>query len=617
MELSRELYRAQRTFLEERDPTFVREVIEGAEVRLDAELLETRRGEVTLKLAGTLLHSTVDPRKEAQRVALRSRERREGELRDATVLFGFGLGYYLEALLEEGSEPVIVVEPDPDLFVTALHARDLRPALSNPRTNLFLARRPESVIELLNLLEVRYPVIVAPGALRSVEQEYYREVEETLAAFRQRNEVNANTLTRFGKLWVRNLLVNLRRLASSPGLGILERRFSGIPALLLAAGPTLDDLAHLLPELQQRCLLVAVDTALPYLQRHNLQPDISVVVDPQYWNTRHLDAVELKTGVAVVEPSTHPRVFRHLEVPVLFGGSLFPLGTFVEAMLPNRLRLGAGGSVATSAWDAARIAGAQEIHTIGLDLGFPQLRTHAAGSFFEERGHILSRRLAGIEDYTYRYLRGGEPFIAEATSGAQLLSDRRMQLYKWWFESQGRLNPEVTTYTLSQNSLAIDGRAYKPPQELLTLPPRRVEIDRALAEIRDEARTVEAEARSRYGRLRSATGELRGEIARIEETARRGIRICRELETRLAREGDLSGAELSRLDAVDKAIAGAPNREVLGFLMQEVDRESRRQSRATDRRGQLEDTLRRSRSIYSTLSEAAGYHESLFAKLLD
>ncbi|MFW6329533.1 MAG: motility associated factor glycosyltransferase family protein [Alkalispirochaetaceae bacterium] len=616
MEPSRDLYRLNLAVLTRRDPRFVKEVIEGTPLTGELEVLESRRGEATMRLDGVFLHSSVDPRKEARRMAGRSRERAPEELRDATVLLGLGLGYHLEALLESGREPIIVVEPDPSVLVTAMHYRDLRPALGEARTTLSVGRDASGLIDLLNALEIRYPVTLSSPAVRNVNERYYREVEEALLAFRQRNEINANTLSRFGKLWVRNLLVNLRLLASSPGLGVLENAFEGIPALLLAAGPTFDELAPYLGSLRERCLLVAVDTALPLLHRLGVEPDISVVVDPQYWNSRHLDQLLVTAGLAVAEPSTHPRVLRHLRLPTLFGGSLFPLGRFVESMLPNRMRLGAGGSVATSAWDVARIAGAREIYTIGLDLGFPGLKTHAEGSFFEERGHILSDRLSGIEEYTYRYLRGGEPFIAEATSGEPLLSDRRMQIYRWWFETQDRLHQDVATFTLSPSSLSIEGRHYVPPESLKTLPSRRAEIDRTIKRVRELASNLRSNAEQRLAALREATGVLEEEIRRVAGIAAEGSRICEKLEGRLREAGDLTGEDLAGLDRIDASIASAPHRDVLGFLMQEVDREARRQSRATSRREQLEENIRRSRSIYEQLEQAASYHETLFAKLL-
>lgn len=616
LEPSPTLYNRNLALLSRQDPGFVSQITDSSSPSRDVEVFVARSGAPTIRLGGMLLHSSFDPEREAARVASRSRERWQEELRDATVLCGMGLGYHLEALLQEGEETVIVVEPEVSNFLTALEYRDLTGALADPRTTLVLGRGAAAVIELLNALELRYPVTVAPPPLRALRPSYFEELEKGVESFRKRNEVNANTLSRFGKLWVRNLLINLPLLARSPGLGLLHNAFQGIPALLLAAGPTLDEVLPRLEELRRHLLLIAVDTALPLLERTGVEPDIAVVVDPQYWNTRHLDMVELEKPLLVAEPSTHPRVFRLLRLPVFFGGSLFPLGRYIESSLPERAKLGAGGSVATSAWDVARMVGAGEVYTAGLDLGFPGLRTHARGSFFEERGHTLSGRLAGIEHYSFRYLRGGQPFTAEDTMGRPLLSDRRMQMYSWWFETQHRLHPQVETFTLTAASLAIEGRRHVPTRTLLGLPDRRGEIDRRLEELKAASRRSLAESEERLNAVEKATSALREEIETVISVARSGEKRTAELEEQLRRVGDLTGVELARLDEVDREISSAPNREVLGFLMQEVDQEARRSVTAKERSERLKENLRRSGKIYRQLREAGEYHHSLFAKLL-
>ncbi|MFP4301570.1 MAG: 6-hydroxymethylpterin diphosphokinase MptE-like protein [Spirochaetaceae bacterium] len=614
---SDELYRRNLAILEERAPRFVSEILEAAAPSSEIEVFLSRSGAPTMSTRGVLLHSRFDPVREAQRVAERSRHSDAQELRDATVLFGFGLGYHLEALLREGEETVIVVEPEVSSFLTALRFRDITTALASPRTTLLLGKPVMAVIELLNSLRLRYPVSVSPPALRERSSGYFDELEQALRSYRQRNEINANTLNRFGKLWVRNLLINLPLLARSPGLKRLEGAFDGVPAILIAAGPTLDELLDDLPRLRDRALLVAVDTALPILQRAGIEPDIAIVVDPQYWNTRHLDGVELREPLLVAEPSTHPRVFRLLRRPTFFGGSLFPLGRYIEARLPERAKLGAGGSVSTSAWDLARTLGAREIYTVGLDLGFPDLETHARGSFFEERGHTLATRLGGIEEYSFRYLRGGQPFLTKDTGGNSLLSDRRMQMYAWWFESQHRLNPGIDTFTLSSRSLAIEGREYRSSEALLTHPKCREEIERRLKALEATAEEWGATAEERLSDVREATQALRREIDTIVSVARRGEAAAGELRELLEQRGDLAPEDLTRLDTVDGEITSAPNRDVLGFLMQDVDQEARKPSQARERIDRLRENLRRSSAIYRQLREAGVYHQQLFAKLLD
>ncbi len=200
----------------------------------------------------------------------------------------------------------------------------------------------------------------------------FRAAEGAVQSFQLRREINANTLARFGRLWVRNLAANLGTFLASPGVGELQGLFDGMPAVVLAGGPTLDELMPLLPRIAEHALLVSVNTPLAACLAAGVQPDCAVVVDPQFWASRYLDWTSGYRGWIVAEPSTHPRVFRRRSNRVFIASSLFPLGERLEEAVGAKGKLGAGGSVSTAAWDLARLMGARPIYAAGLDLVLPR-----------------------------------------------------------------------------------------------------------------------------------------------------------------------------------------------------------------------------------------------------
>jgi len=92
-------------------------------------------GQPTLVADGTLLHSAHDPEREGTRWALEACEQlaRLSEAVPTAVIFGFGLGWHVGALLEHWRGPVVVVEPDDRLLRTAFALRDLRSVLARIR----------------------------------------------------------------------------------------------------------------------------------------------------------------------------------------------------------------------------------------------------------------------------------------------------------------------------------------------------------------------------------------------------------------------------------------------------------------------------------------------------
>ncbi len=362
------------------------------------EIMSAASGEPTARFEGVYLHSPYAPASEARRLV-------EAELKGKPVglcvFQGFGLGYQVEAFLSAFPESAaVVIEPDIPLFIEAMKHRDLSPILSSDRVKFLFNVQPQAVSGYLpeNLAGELH--VFKLRSLYARNKEYFQETDTAIKQYCSRKEINRNTLKRFGTLWVKNLVTNLHCFGSSRPVSSLAGVFKGIPAVVCAAGPSLDTILPVLPEIRERCLLIAVDTSLRGLRASGLSADFTVVVDPQYLNTRHIDRCGDHAGILVSESSTHPRVFRMVNGVRYFGGSLFPLGKRIEREIGSYGKLGAGGSVATSAWDLARILGCSPICMAGLDLSFPKNQTHYKGSFFEERAISECARYMQVETFS-------------------------------------------------------------------------------------------------------------------------------------------------------------------------------------------------------------------------
>ena len=424
----------------------VAEELEATEPAGDAEVVSSRTGAPSARYGGQLLHSLFDPVREAERLVRSSC----GPDATAAVVLGFGLGYACEACLRRTPElPVLAVEPDPGLFVRALAARPLEALLASPRLRLHVSADPQGLAAAVESagdeLNLARPCVLRLPASAARHPAYFDRVERILVAARDRGRVNVETLQRFGPLWVRNLLGNLQPFLSSPGVGALTGAFEGVPALVLASGPSLDGVLPRIRELALRCVVISVDTSLRACLAAGLQPDFVVVIDPQYWNSRHLDGTDSPRTLLVAESATHPRALRLAPRGAFFMSSLFPLGRFVESFGAHKGDLGTGGSVATTAWDLARTAGAAPIVMAGLDLGYPGRATHFRGAFFEHRFLAVADRTEPAEQHAFGYLTGADPFPVRSSSGGTVLTDRRMALYAAWFERQARQFPGVRT----------------------------------------------------------------------------------------------------------------------------------------------------------------------------
>ena len=580
--------------------------VEKSDVAGRLRVHPTPSGHPTALLDGVHLHGLRNPLHDAVHQA----EREIDPASTAIVVLGFGLGYSTEAARKLFPRvPVLVVEPDSGIFSAALSSRDIRHLLSDPAVRFHVDPHPEGLPHLLDALPMARPCFLRLRPALRANPAAYRAAEETVHSWLLRRDININTLSRFGRLWVRNLCRNMDAFLRCPGVADLAGIFRDLPGLIVAGGPSLDALLPRLPELRKRMLVVAVNTPVSACRAFGVEPDFTVVVDPQYWASRYLDWTVTDQGVLVAEPSTCPRVFHRGEAPFFLCGSLFPLGEILENAVGEKGKLGAGGSVATSAWDLARMLGARPLYVAGLDLGFPGMRTHCRGVFAEEMWLSTAGRLAPVEGVSYRSLRDIGLFPARSTAGGITLTDRRMLLYRWWFENQMRMHPDLACFTLSPDGIAVEGIPCAPLEQPLALPTIRPEIDRRMTRVKEihRARAPGADSRER---LRASIARVAEELDGLQDLCGRGVRLSRELGAILARQASAREC-LDALDDVDRGILSLSSRTIAGFLVQSILHGIEGEG---DSPAGREAVLARSAALYEGIAESAEWQKLLLQR---
>lgn len=585
----------------------------AAMVPEDYRLVPAASGDATLSVRGTFLHSRYAPRRDAERElsALSGGDTATAEdiaagcdITAGCVFAGIGLAYLPELFAARFPHAAVVLV-EPDLFILALllASRPLKNFFAHEGLVILAGTRPREVASFIESTGMESLHIHEPPALTATTKPWFDEFGAIRKRNRERREINANTLRRFGDLWLSNMCKNLEQLRDLPGISSFGGILSGIPTLVLAAGPSLDRILPELPRLKEYCAIIAVDTAVRACVRAGVEPDFIVLVDPQYWNWRHLDGLSCPESVLITESAAWPAVFRFTARATCLCSSLFPLGKFLESRTASRGELGAGGSVSTTAWDFARHLGSERIVMAGLDLGFPDRKTHFTGSIFEERAHTASGRLAPAETAGYHALYGAGPYPVSDYSGNPVLTDKRLILYAWWFESRLASHPENKTATLTPEGVRIPGFSVTTADELASgakvraLIGERIGTALSRAEIPDETRFARA------------LDELKSALADIARIAGDGIRECDAWKRAQARTGDKSvNAEtIKRLDHIDRLIIGHPAKEVAAMVFSAALGAEGAELRAAD-------PITASRNLYGLIIEAANKNTRMMEK---
>ena len=554
---------------------------------------------------GILIHSRRDPYREGQRqaeAALEESTKTPDRTPGVIILLGFGLGYIADTLAEDG-RPLIIVERYMELFTLALGSRNLEKIISPGKAMFVLGEEAGAINAALALTGNQKPLIVKNRALIAItenDKQWYEGIERRISTWASKEAINAATMQRFGKRWTKNLAANMEGILHYPGIKHLENILlnSEIPVFLAAAGPSLDKVKNHLEEIRRRCVIAAVDTALRFLLRSGIEPDFVVSVDPQYWNAQHLHRLRSPNAALIAESAVYPSVLRnHSFSRVFFCQSLFPLGRFIEDRTDPKGILGAGGSVATSAWDFARFLGPSALWIAGLDLSFPGYHTHYKGALFEENVHAASWRLCPAEMHSVHALESGIPFSAASADGGKVLTDKRLSLYAAWFENRIEQNANhLTNYRLSSGGLAVNGLVPGEAEHILSLPERREEIDKLLKNVYNRINNEYAgEEEKRKSRYSAAFLDLIRGLEEIRDNAADAAKTS-------SNKNDTEKI-LKKLDKANALIAVSPVKDAAGFLFPPIA-ELEKELIETD---QFKRHLEFSRRFYRSLEESVDY----------
>jgi hypothetical protein len=179
-------------------------------------------------------------------------------------------------------------------------------------------------------------------------------------------------------------LANAPRIAREGDAASLAGLLAGAPAVIAAAGPSLDVNIHDLGPVRGRAVLIACDTAANPLLAAGIEPDFVVASDPSRANAGHLSSLAPARSWLVGEGSLHPSAFVHFDRRTfVFRVSTHEPWPWLEDFGLGRAQLDTWGSVATSALSLALSLGCDPIIFIGADFAFTGDRPYCRGTSLE------------------------------------------------------------------------------------------------------------------------------------------------------------------------------------------------------------------------------------------
>lgn len=489
-------------------------------------------------------------------------ERKQFGFSEVMILLGVGLGETLAETLaaSDAGTFILLVESNPVFFKKLLEGFDVAELISDPRVVISIGEDPVDAI--MHRLEDEFGVftrsnfqVIKHGTAVACDSGYYQAVEKVLARQKQMAEGNLVSMNRLSSVWQENIFSNLDAILRNPGIKHLFGRMAGIPAVIVAAGPSLDKNCHWLLNARDSMLIICVDTALKTLLKNGVTPHIVVALDALLQNYYHLAGAERADYTLVVNPVTYPLILTECVGPMMITSYSEPMVQWLEQFTGDLGENLTGGSVATAAFDLAIRMGCSPIILTGQDLAFTGNRTHSGGGANEEFIYNAAGEMSGAETLHNEAISFENRGIVEGNLGHTLKSSVKMTTWRNWFEIR-IAQKGVDCINATEGGAAIVGA--KPmclPEVMLGYGRKHRDIDKIIA----AARPVHLPADIAF--IRQKMDALAAKARDIKKVCSLGIKEAEKLGAAAQRKG--------QTEAMESAARACGN--YLGMIMSETE----------------------------------------------
>jgi hypothetical protein len=263
-------------------------------------------------------------------------------------------------------------------------------------------------------------------------------------------QANADARRRFAPRYLTNALRNAPAVVAGSDLRSLTDFYRGLPAVIAAAGPSLDCALDDLRELSDRAVLIGVDTALRPLLDFGLTPALAIGMDPSAKNARHFRSLSgCSETWLVAETALDPIAAEAFEDRTFWFrvADHHPWPWFRELGLDVG-RIDVWGSVLTAAFQVAILAGCDPIVLVGADLACTDGRPYARGTSYEFDWAYSTALGTDLEHAWRMQVRMFEQLRVPDLRGVETITTPPLQAFRDWMVAQaGRCGRRVVNAT--------------------------------------------------------------------------------------------------------------------------------------------------------------------------
>ncbi len=391
---------------------------------------------------------------------------------DFLTVFGLGSGHSYSALKQwleqDSSRQLIFLEDDLRVLLLFLESDIASELLCDPQVHVYYIENSEDGLQVLqSLCWSGYGKNMLVACLPFYEKcrtKTYEDIKARLQYETSDIHLVLDEYVGYGVSFFRNFWKNLFLLPGSYRGNKLQGAFKGIPAIVVAAGPSLGQHLEQLHHLRDKALLFSGGSSVNALLDAGIQPHFGAGIDPnpvQYLRFRQALAFQvpfffrnrlLRESAELIKG---PRLY-------LKGGDGYNISDWFEKKLkiPGKI-IGGGHSVANFAIEIAHSLGCSPIILVGYDLAY---------------GKDLEAYAPGVKSAQSTLIESGkdEPIVWENHEGKKIHTAWKWLLEAKWIEDFAEDRPRSTIINATEGGLGLKNIAHmslkEVEQKYLSLP---------------------------------------------------------------------------------------------------------------------------------------------------
>ena len=384
-----------------------------------------------LEYNGTLIHNEKSPLGEAVSIF----NKINNTPTSIQIIYGIGLGYLFQYTAIHSKGTVILYEPNLDILKTAFSLVDFSNELT--KNNVYVTTTRDNLGELLrnHMGFDNTPTIHCLPSYRTIFKDTIESEQKALTTLVGSITLDSNyTKSRYYPV-TRTILSNIPYLAKEIPLCEIQDCYKGYTAVVVSAGPTLNENIETLKKYQDNVIIICVGPAYKTLVNSGIKPDFLCIIEDRNCIAQ-ISGLDISDVNLILEPCTN-RNFHKLN----------PKKTFLHIsnnLPPNKIWSNIAdidikeyisrGTVSYCALNSARILGSSTIILVGQDLAYINNQLYSKDSAYGDLKLIFN-------EATKKY----EVAASDMESYANAVSTDKEKQMEYAKKLLARYNTKITT----------------------------------------------------------------------------------------------------------------------------------------------------------------------------